>query len=108
MTLNLENLENDYNKIINDLNTPEIYNDYALSNSLLLQKKQLEPIIAMYNEYKINNNNILEAINIINNSYEDYEIKELAIEQKIISEEKIILLEKNIKEILLEKNNNNL
>lgn len=105
MKFNLDNLVVEHEKLSEEMSNPEVLKDRKKAREVASKKKQIEEAVTLYKEYKVINNALNEAVEIINTS-KDQEMIELALMQKEESEEKIEELEEKMKFALLPKDPN--
>lgn len=104
MKFNLDNLVLEYDKLQEDLSSPEIFKDQKKVRELSSRKKQLEESVNLYKDYKKAYSSLNEAVEILYNE-KDEDMRELAKMQKDESEIYIAELEEKIKYSLLPKDN---
>lgn len=102
MKFNLDNLVQDLERIDEELSHPDIFKDPKKVRELWVKKKQIEPAVLLYKDYKQAHLQLQEALEILWNE-KDEELKELAKMEKEESEENITMLEEQLKIALLPK-----
>lgn len=105
MKFNLDSLVTEYETLDKELENPEIYSDPKRLKELMQKKKSLEQAVILYREYKQLNDNYLEAKNILSTE-KDADMIEMAKEEIITSEKRILELEDELKIALLPKDPN--
>ncbi len=102
--MNLEEIQKDYNKILKELENPEIISDLERFENLCRRKKELEKIIEKQKEIEEIQNQIEENKAILV-SGEDRELASLAESEIAQLQEKKKILEEEIKTLLENQNN---
>jgi peptide chain release factor 1 len=105
MKFELDGLVADLARVDAELTDPSIYSDPAKLKELMQRKKSLEPTLALYREYKLSHENLIEAKNILATESEA-DMLEMAKSEIITSEQKIEQLEEKLRIALLPKDPN--
>lgn len=101
----LEELEKKYNKLQKDLYDPEISSDPQKAMEIWKELSSIEEVYTLYQEYKKDKSQIDEAKEILKNE-KDKEMLELAKIELEEAEEKIEIIQKKLKIVLLPKDPN--
>ncbi len=101
----LEDLVRRYEDVMAELNSAEVINDQERFRKLMKEQSDLNPIVEAYKEYKQNQQNIEESLQMLSEE-SDEELKELAKEELNESKAKVEGLEKKLKLLLLPKDPN--
>ena len=99
---NLDNLVLEYENLDKELANPEIFKDQKKVREVSSRKKQISEAVSLYKEYKIAQEALKEAVEILYNE-KDEDMRELAKMQKDESEAQIADLEEKLKISLLPK-----
>lgn len=98
-------IEGRFEELEKKIADPEVIADQNLWRKLCKEHSDIAPIVDKYKEYKLINDNINEAKEIIESS-DDKEMKELAEAELADGKEKIAQIEQEIKILLLPKDQN--
>lgn len=101
---NLEEMEHRYESISKELSKPEIINNQDEFRKLMKEHSNLTPIIEKYRELKKTQDNIDEALMILDEN--DEELKQMAKEDLTDNRQKIQDIENDLKLLLLPKDPN--
>jgi peptide chain release factor 1 len=101
----LEKLEQEFKSIDAEIIKPEILSDQKRYADLMRKRKKLEPLIAMYQEYKRYKNNVDQSNEILKTE-EDDEVRELAKDEAQKSELKLKEIKEKLKVELMPKDPN--
>ena len=99
----LDFITDKYAELSQKVSDPEVINNQAVWQKHVKEMGELEPIVKKYEEYKKVKNGIEEAKEMLNESGQDEEMKELAKMELSELEEKIPALEEELKVLLLPK-----
>lgn len=100
----LEEMEQKYDELSSKLSDPNITNNQDEFRKLMKEHSDMTPIIEKYRELKKTKNAIDEALAILDEN--DEELKQMAKEELADSKEKVQLIEKELKILLLPKDPN--
>ena len=95
-----------YAELSQKVSDPEVINNQAVWQKHVKEMGELEPIVKKYEEYKKVKTGIEEAKEMLNESGQDEEMKELAKMELSELEEKVPALEEELKVLLLPKDPN--
>ena len=96
----LKEAEDKFNAIDARLQHPDIFSDMEVYSALIKEYRTLEPVILKYCEYRQTQRMIDEALELLDAS-PDAELRELAAEELHVSKEKLVILEEELKILLL-------
>ncbi len=102
----LETVENRYEQIGIELTRPDVASDNAQFTRLMKEHSELTPIVEKYREYKLAKANEAEALELLNESGLDRELKELAEEELKEARDNITAFSEELKILLLPKDPN--
>ena len=102
----LETVVNRYEQIAEELTHPEIVSNNELFRKLMKEHSELTPIVEKYREYAAAKAAETEALEILNESGIDKELKELAEEELKEAKENIAVFSDELKILLLPKDPN--
>ncbi len=102
----LDFITDKYAELSQKVSDPEVINNQAVWQKHVKEMGELEPIVKKYEEYKKVKTGIEEAKEMLNESGQDEEMKELAKMELSELEEKIPALEEELKVLLLPKDPN--
>ncbi len=102
----LETVVNRYEQIGEELTHPEVVSDNELFRKLMKEHSDLTPIVEKYREYAAAKATEADALEILNESGIDKELKELAEEELREAKENIIKFADELKILLLPKDPN--
>ena len=89
-------------EIVNELNEPTVVNDQARFRKLMKEQTDLAPIVEKYLEYKEAKAGIEDSLAMLEEET-DEELKELAKEELNDCKERVVVLEQEIRILLLPK-----
>lgn len=101
----LEDLLIRYQELTDELNDPNVVNDQARFRKLMKEQNDLAPIVEKYTEYKQTKVSIEDSLTMLEEE-RDEELRELAKEELNECKEKLGVIEKEIKILLLPKDPN--
>lgn len=101
----LEDLLIRYQELTDELNDPNVVNDQARFRKLMKEQNDLAPIVEKYTEYKQTKVSIEDSLTMLDEE-SDEELRELAKEELNECKEKLGVIEKEIKILLLPKDPN--
>ncbi len=101
----LEDLLIRYQELTDELNDPNVVNDQARFRKLMKEQNDLAPIVEKYTEYKQTKVSIEDSLTMLEEE-SDEELRELAKEELNECKEKLEVIEKEIKILLLPKDPN--
>ena len=101
----LEDLVIKYEKLMEDINNPEVISDQNRWRKLMKEQSDLTPIVEKYKEYKLTKENIEESLMLLEEE-SDPEIKEMAKEELNESKSRIGDIEEELKLLLIPKDPN--
>ncbi|MGN6710342.1 peptide chain release factor 1 [Anaerocolumna jejuensis] len=101
----LEDLLIRYQELTDELNDPNVVNDQARFRKLMKEQNDLAPIVEKYTEYKQTKVSIEDSLTMLDEE-SDEELRELAKEELNECKEKLEVIEKEIKILLLPKDPN--
>ena len=102
----LDFITDKYAELSQKVSDPEVINNQAVWQKHVKEMGELEPIVKKYEEYKKVKTGIEEAKEMLNESGQDEEMKELAKMELSELEEKVPALEEELKVLLLPKDPN--
>ena len=102
----LEAVVNRYEQIGEELTHPEVVSNNELFRKLMKEHSELTPIVEKYREYTAAKNTEKEALELLNESGLDKELKELAEEELKEAKENIAVFSDELKILLLPKDPN--
>ena len=102
----LDFITDKYAELSQKVSDPDIINNQAVWQKHVKEMGELEPIVKKYEEYKKVKSGIEEAKELLNESGQDEEMKELAKMELAEQEEKLPALEEELKVLLLPKDPN--
>ena len=102
----LEAVVNRYEQIGEELTHPEVVSNNELFRKLMKEHSELTPIVEKYREYTAAKNTEKEALELLNESGLDKELKELAEEELKEAKENIVVFSDELKILLLPKDPN--
>lgn len=101
----LEEIVRRQQEIVNELNEPSVVNDQNRFRKLMKEQTDLAPIVEKYLEYKEAKAGIEDSLAMLEEET-DEELKELAKEELADCKERVVVLEKEIRILLLPKDPN--
>lgn len=101
----LEEIVRRQQEIVNELNEPSVVNDQARFRKLMKEQTDLAPIVEKFLEYKEAKAGIEDSLAILDEET-DEEMKELAKEELNDCKERVVVLEQEIRVLLLPKDPN--
>lgn len=101
----LEDLLIRYQELTDELNDPNVVNDQARFRKLMKEQNDLAPIVEKYTEYKETKAAIEDSLTMLEEE-SDEELRELAKEELSGCKEKVEVIEKELKILLLPKDPN--
>ena len=101
----LEEIVKRQQEIVNELNEPTVVNDQARFRKLMKEQTDLAPIVEKYLEYKEAKAGIEDSLAMLEEET-DEELKELAKEELNDCKERVVVLEQEIRILLLPKDPN--
>ncbi len=101
----LEDLLIRYQELTDELNDPNVVNDQARFRKLMKEQNDLAPIVEKYTEYKETKAAIEDSLTMLEEE-SDEELRELAKEELSECKEKVEVIEKELKILLLPKDPN--
>jgi peptide chain release factor 1 len=101
----LEDLLIRYQELTDELNDPNVVNDQARFRKLMKEQNDLAPIVEKYTEYKETKAAIEDSLAMLEEE-SDEELRELAKEELSECKEKVEVIEKELKILLLPKDPN--
>ncbi len=96
---NLEEIEKKYDELTSKISDPEVISNQNEWRKMMKERSNIEPIVEKYREYKLVQNNLEEAKEMLN----DKELKDLAEEDILKCKEKLPILEEELKKLLIPK-----
>ena len=105
MKFNLDNLLAEYSNLEHELENPEVYSDPKRLKEIMQKKKSLEQAVVLYREYKQLNQNYNDAKKMFDTE-KDIDMIEMAKEEMLTTETRIVQLEEELKLALLPKDPN--
>lgn len=101
----LESIEQRYNEILRQLNSPDITNDQKQFRKLMKEQSDLAPIVEAYKRLKNARKTIEDSLEILDIE-SDEELKELAKEELSEAKKNVETIEEELKVLLLPKDEN--
>ena len=98
----LENIQNKYEELTNELTKPEVLSDFNKLKKLSKEQKDLETIVLKYKEYKLCEQDINDAKELL----QDEEMHDFAQEELEKKEQELPILEHELELLLLPKDPN--
>ena len=102
----LDFITDKYKELSQKVSDPDVINNQAVWQKHVKEMGELEPIVKKYEEYKKAKTGMEEAREMLNESGQDEEMKELAKMELSEQEEKLPVLEEELKVLLLPKDPN--
>jgi peptide chain release factor 1 len=99
----LQKMEENFESISLKLTDPDVINDNKLYAELMREYKNLSPIIDKYRELKKSQDNLEQAKEMIDESSDDAQLREMAQEEYSASKEEVAKITEELKILLLPK-----
>lgn len=91
-----------YQQVLEELNDPDVVNDQARFRKLMKEQTDLTPLAEKYTEYKQTKQNIEDSLEMLETE-SDEEMRELAKEELAESKDRLVVIENELKILLLPK-----